>query len=190
MVWDTSFGVIMTVDDDFQNSKTQRRSNKSPDVESMIWKSPDRLPPLASSIRTGRSVRQIRDADSGSVCSRISKVSFAETNFSEESFIHDKGSVASSIHNSAPSVVSIPKKILPSPQKLKYSSGSPNRFRRQREDRNDAYSDYPRIDSKRERFEHLPRLDEQSSPISNDDHGELINACLRELHQSFSMKDL
>jgi hypothetical protein len=192
VVCDTSFGVLMNVDESkaFFNGKTQRRSNKSSDNDSIVWKSPDRLPPLSSSIRTGRSVRQIRETDSGSVSSKISKVSFAETHFSEESFFQEKGSVGSSANNSAPSVVSIPKKIVPSPQRtLKYSSGSPGRARARKDDRNDAFSDYPRLDSKRERFEHLPRLDELASPRSNDDHGELINACLKDLHQSFGVKE-
>jgi hypothetical protein len=195
VVWDTSFGVFMAVDDDRDlfDGKTQRRSNvrktDSPDNDSTVWKSPDRLPPRSSSIRTGRSIRQIRETDSGSVCSKISKVSFAETHFSEESFFYEKGSV-SSANNSAPSVVSIPKRIVSSSQKtLKYSSGSPGKSRVRREDRNDAYSDHSRLDSRRERFEHLPRLNELASPKSNDDHGELINACLRDLHQSFATKE-
>lgn len=201
VVWDTSFGVFMTVDGESRDFlKTQRRSNKSPDNnDSIVWKSPDRpLPPLTSSIRTGRSIRQIRETDSGSVCYKISKVSFAETHFSEESFFHEKGSfvssskgkdkVVSSTSNCAPSIVSIPKTIIPSPQrKLKYSTSSPSRYRKHREDRNDTYTDYPRHDLKRDRFEQLPPLDELASPKSNDaDHGELINACLKDLQQSFA----
>lgn len=200
MVWDSAFGVFMTVDDEsrfYFEGKTQKRSNlqwKSPERQhaDLKWKSPERQQPLASSIRTGRSVRQIKQiketpSDSGSVCSRISKVSFAETHFSEESF---------SSSASAPSVVSIPKKIVPTPSHKRppglYShiNSSPNKLRyTRREDRNDV-SENPRIDSRRERFEHLPRLDELASPKSNsDDHGDLINQCLHDLHKSFGGKE-
>ncbi|KAL3798802.1 hypothetical protein HJC23_004590 [Cyclotella cryptica] len=192
IVWDTSFGVFMSANEEsrsYFDGKTQKRSNKSPDIDSgkVDWKSPNG-PPLSSSIRTGRTMRQIRENDSGSVSSRISKVSFAETHFSEESFFRDKGSVASSANNSAPSVVSIPKKIAPSPLRTtgQSNSSSPNRLKyARREDRNDVYSDHPRLDSKRERFEQLPRLDELSSPRSQEDHGELINKCLLDLKKSF-----
>ena len=195
VVWDTSFGVFMTVDgetQDYINGKTQRRSNKS--LES-VWNSPDRLP-RASSIRTGRSVRQVRETDSGSVCSKISKVSFAETHVSDESFFYEKssvekGSVTSSTNGSAPYIVSIPKKNAPSPQRnLKYLSCSPGRIRTNREDRNDAYSDNIRLDSKPERFEHLPPLNELSSAKSSDEgDGELINQCLKDLQNSYGVSE-
>lgn len=193
VVWDTSFGVFMPVNDESRNyfdGKTQKRSNKSPEIDSgkVDWKSPNG-PPLSSSLRIGKTVRQIRENDSGSVSSRISKVSFAETHLSEESFFHDKNSVASSAKNSAPSVVSIPKKIAPSPPRTtgqSYSSSPPSRLKyTRREDRNDAYTNNPRLDSKRERFEQLPPLDELSSPRSQEDHGELINKCLLDLKKSF-----
>lgn len=192
VVWDSSFGVFMTVDgetQDYLNGKTHQRSNKSPES---VWNSPDRLP--RSSIRTGRSLRQVRETDS--VCSKISKVSFAETQVSDESFFYEKssiekGSVASSANSSAPYIVSIPKKNAPSPQRnLKYISASPGRIQPNREDRNDAYSGNIRLDTKRDRFEHLPPLNELSSPKSNDeDHGELINQCLKDLQNSYGVTE-
>lgn len=105
-------------------------------------------------------------------------------------------SVTSSVKN-APSVVAIPRRNRNtfSPgfshssggKKLRHKGGS-------REDRNDVFlneqhhqmtSSGSRLDAKRDVLEYMPPLDEMSATRSLEDHGDLINQCVRDLARSF-----
>ncbi|KAL7462347.1 hypothetical protein ACHAXS_002728, partial [Conticribra weissflogii] len=159
-------------------------SRKSPLPSSARWNTP--TPPRNSRKRTPANTRyapQNREGgDAASVSSRISKISFAETHVSEDSShekqtISGRHSVSSSIR-STPSVVAIPRRN-------HYGASSPRTKYNRREDRNDNFLEQHKIDSKRDRVEMLPPLEETTSPRSQEDHGDLINKCVQDLKRSF-----
>eukprot|EP00571_Detonula_confervacea_P009207 CAMPEP_0172319392 /NCGR_PEP_ID=MMETSP1058-20130122/37514_1 /TAXON_ID=83371 /ORGANISM="Detonula confervacea, Strain CCMP 353" /LENGTH=457 /DNA_ID=CAMNT_0013034419 /DNA_START=408 /DNA_END=1781 /DNA_ORIENTATION=- len=141
------------------------------------------------------------DYDVGSVTSRISKISFADSNASDDlSALGMQSYSVGSSAKSAPSVVAIPRRGRhtfsgASPGSSHSSSKKPRHKkhkRNAREDRNDIFLNEQhstgsnnRLDAKRELVEYLPRLDEMSATRSLEDHGDLINKCVRDLQRSF-----
>ena len=143
--------------------------------------------------------------DSGSIGSRISKLSFIDSQTHGSSASDDLSALGMQSYSvgssakSAPSVVAIPRRT---PNRHTFSSASPGssnstgkklRYaskRSTREDRNDIFSNdqscHARMEgSKRDLGEHLPPLDEMSTTRSLEDHGDLINKCVRDLQMSF-----
>ena len=180
-------------------STTQTLSSKSPVLTrgSNINKLPPRSNRKSAVNQPHKSSRS--DYDAGSVHSKISKISFANTQTSDVSVL------GMSSYTGAPSVVAIPRRnrhtlsgIL-SPgstsstsKRLRYAKNKSNGSREAREDNNEPHSITPgsvssnRFDAaKREMVDYLPRLDEMSSSRSLEDHGDLINQCVRDLEKSF-----
>jgi len=146
------------------------------------------------------------DYDAGSVGSRISRISFTDTQVSEEisALGMQSYSATTSTNKGKPSVVAIPRRGRGhtfSPGSSIQSSGRKMRYKRgAREDRNDVFlnenhhhhhlnqqppSSVNRLDAKRDILEYLPPLDEMSTTRSLEDHGDLINKCVRDLQRSF-----
>lgn len=177
---------------------SSQESRKSPLPSSARWSTP--TPPRNGRKRNPANTRhtaQNREGgDAASVSSRISKISFAETHVSEDSShekqtISGRHSVSSSIR-STPSVVAIPRRnhyVTSSPLRSIGSSHSSPVIHRtkytRREDRNDIFLESHKIDSKRDKVELLPPLEESTSPRSQEDHGDLINKCVQDLKRSF-----
>lgn len=131
----------------------------------------NRLPPRHNGKAHRREISV--GSDPGSIPSRVSKLSDADTHLSDPT--------------DTPLVVAIPKK------KSSSSPSSGNRLRyvspRKREDRNDSTQSDPTV-QKREKFEYLPPLEEDTPRKNpNDDHGDLINKCLQDLELSFGAGD-
>ena len=134
-------------------------------------------------------------SDHESVGSRMSKpsiLSFANTQASDDvsSLGTQSYPIAPSAKN-APSVVAIPKRNRNAYSSVGKKVWHQGRFR---EDynvvfSNDQYNQPPgsgsRLDAKRDTLEHLPPLEEMAATRSLEDHGDLINQCVRDLHKSF-----
>ncbi|KAL9188751.1 hypothetical protein ACHAXT_007129 [Thalassiosira profunda] len=162
-------------------------------------KSPGRGTPTRPPRHNGKSSLHptANSTDASSVNSRISKLSFTDTQASDEmSALGMHSYSAGSSAKSTPSIVNVPRRSRhtvgsASPGSSKSSSGKKLRYaKRGREDRNDVFLDNPtRVDaSKREgAFDFLPAVDEMSASSSRslEDHGELINKCVRDLQLSF-----
>mmetsp|Transcript_27827 Transcript_27827/g.58477 ORF Transcript_27827/g.58477 Transcript_27827/m.58477 type:complete len:558 (-) Transcript_27827:99-1772(-) len=192
--------IVLTVNESAmsQSDGSSQDSRISPLPSSARWSTP--TPPRNGRKRTSANTRyaaQSREGgDAASVSSRISKISFAETRVSEDSShekqtISGRNSVSSSIR-STPSVVAIPRRnhyITSSPLRSIGSLHSSPIIQRtkyaRREDRNDIFLGSHKIDSKRDKVELLPPLEETTSPRSQDDHGDLINKCVQDLKRSF-----
>lgn len=193
MEWETSFSqpIVVTINDvsrSYSDASSHGSGIKSPNVGlgKDEWKTPNKLPPLHNTRSVGRRNRQSRENDTCSVESMISKISFADTHFSDDSHSSEKLSTSGSASaKSSPSVVPIPRKMA-SPMRSAGSSSSGRLRNSRREDRNDVFLDQPGIlESKRDRIDHLTRIDEMSSPKSLDDHGDLIKKCVQDLQKSF-----
>ena len=168
-------------------------------------KSSTKLPPRHT--QKTNSHNQLKSS-SESVHSKISKISLSDSQASDVSTL-SAGQGPSGKTSAAPTIVSIPRRrIKSSPAKSRSSPG--NRKQHQyakkrissREDRNDIYlnTNEPhsvtpgshnsgnRYDAKRELLLDgwLPRLDEMSASRSLEDHGDLINQCVRDLQASFA----
>jgi len=157
------------------------------------------------------------DYDTGSVASRISKISFAETHASDDmSALGMQSYSASSSNRSKPSVVAIPTsrrsrhtfssgsstQTSGAGKKLRHKNSRGTTASVQAEGRDDVFSnEHPphhhghppsvgggpggRMDNKPQILEYLPPLDEISDTRSLEDHGDLINKCVRDLQRSF-----
>jgi len=170
-----------------------------------------------SNSSSGRTHSTSESDDAGSVHSRISRISFSETYASDDISGLGHYSIGSQQTKStgAPSVVQIPTSRSSSTRHHHhtFSGGSPgsishspgnrkaSRYNKKRSEHdkflntnqqehdiflnNNNHHDHShtRTDSKRELIT-LPRLDE-----SLEDHGDLINQCVRDLHQSFATGD-
>lgn len=160
--------------------------------------------------------QQQQQQDAGSVSSRISRLSFAETHAPDElsALGMQSYSATSSTNKSAPSVVNIPsRRTKPggggsrhhtftggtSPggssggkhrrYGKQHGGGSSSSSRSTREDRNDQSQVFLNEQAQNQQrdgmmLENLPPLDEMSTARS-EDHGDLINQCVRDLQNSF-----
>ena len=182
-------------------STTQTLSSKSPILTrgsngNLLPPRPNRKSAINQPNKSSNNIRS--DYDAGSVHSKISKISFANTQTSDVSVLGMQS------YTGAPSVVAIPKRnrhtfsgISPGStsssgsKRLRYAKNKSNSSREAREDNNEPHSITPgsissnRFDTKREMVDYLPRLDEMSSSRSLEDHGDLINQCVRDLEKSF-----
>lgn len=165
--------VVMVINDTHSRSYSEASSGASN-------KPSTRLPPR----HNGKTHRREKSSgsDPGSLPSKVSKLSYADTHCLSDP---EQQSTASS-QKDTPLVVAIPnRKSSPSTK----SSVAAHRLRyvspRKRDDRNDsAQSDS--VVQKREKFEYLPPLEEDTPKKSqNEDHGDLINKCLQDLELSF-----
>ena len=194
--------IVVTIDDSDHEGRTRSRSGGSSSITQSRKKSTRsrNMPPL----HTGASTRQPNANNESSNCSvgsRMSKfslLSFPNTQASDDVSDAEMQSSISSSTKNAPSVVAIPRhsrKV--SSSGFAHSSGG-KKARHQtmpKEERNNIFLNDPqcqmpgsgsRLDAKRDMIEHLPRLDEMSTTRSLEDHGDLINQCVRNLQNSFN----
>ena len=172
--------IVMVINDTHSRSYSEGSSGASYKLPTIA--NSNRLPPRHNGKAHRREISV--GSDPGSIPSRVSKLSYADTHLSDPTA--DQQSTASS-KKDTPLVVAIPNK------KSSSSPSSGNRLRyvspRKREDRNDSTQSDLTV-QKREKFEYLPPLEEDTPRKNpNDDHGDLINKCLQDLELSFGAGD-
>jgi hypothetical protein len=174
--------IVMVINDTHSRSYSEGSSgasNKFPAVANA--NSASRLPPRHSGGKTHRREKS-SGSDPGSLPSKVSKLSYADTHCLSDP---EQQSITSS-QKDTPLVVAIPnRKSSPSTK----SSVATHRLRyaspRKRDDRNDS-TQSDSVVQKREKFEYLPPLEEDTPKKNqNEDHGDLINKMLQDLELSF-----
>ena len=170
--------IVIAIDDTHSRSRSEGSSGGPSHRFSTISNS-TKLPPRHE-VNT-HSRQKSSGSDPGSIPSRISKLSFADTRADTHLTDPSQQSTPFSSLKGTPLVVAIPNK------KLSINKSSANRLSSQKQD--ERRDDSPLCDlkvQKREKFECLPPLKEDTPKSPNDDHGDLITKCLQDLELSFT----
>ena len=171
---DGAQSTIMAIDDTHSRSYSDGSSGASGKFQSLpSTSSSNRLPPRHNG-RTHRREKSTGSDPGDSLPSKISKLSFTDTQCLSET---DQQSAESS-QKDTPLVVAIPNRKT-SPSTKSSTVANKRRFV------NSSLSTHDSLSQKREKFEYMPPLEEDTPRKNSNDHGDLINKCLQDLELSF-----